>query len=104
MQAVYSVLMQGGRYFPVSNSVWQQERGGWCFPICTVVAVGGQQRETPHGSPQTSRPWRPYHRGLDEREASGHEEVGRTMLSPLLGVQKPWWLVQGKWFQEGLLL
>ena len=26
------------------------------------------------------------------------------MWSPLLGVQKPWWLVQGKRFQEGMLL
>ena len=26
------------------------------------------------------------------------------MWSPLLGVQKPWWLVQGKRFQEEVLL
>ena len=49
----------------------------------------GQQQETPHGSPQTSRPRKPGHRGLDEEEAGGHGDIGRMMWSPLLGVQKP---------------
>ena len=64
----------------------------------------GQLQETPHGSPQTSRPRRPDHRGLDEEVAGGHEEVGQKLSSPLLGVQKPWHRIQGKRYQEGLLL
>ena len=32
-------------------------------------AMWGQQQGSPHGSPQTSRPWRPGRRGLDEKEA-----------------------------------
>ena len=64
----------------------------------------GHQQETSHGSPQTSRPWRPGRRGLYEREAGRHKEVSGTLWSPHLGVQKPWQLDQGKQFQEVALL
>ena len=64
----------------------------------------GQQQETPHGSPQTTRPRRPGRRGLDEEEAGGNEEVSRMLWSPLLGVQKPCQHDQGKRYQEGPVL
>ena len=46
--------------------------GGMVNPLS---GTWGHQQGPPHGSPQTWRPWRPCSRGLDEREAGGHEEL-----------------------------
>ena len=61
------------------------------------------QQGPPHGYPQTSRPWRPSRRGLGEKEASGHGEVG-WMWRLLPVEQKPWQVRQGKQIWEQNLL